>query len=43
MPAYVTLLNYTEQGIKNIKDSPNRLVATRGAIEKSGGKMLSFH
>jgi uncharacterized protein with GYD domain len=25
MPAYILLLSYTEQGIKNIKQSPSRL------------------
>jgi uncharacterized protein with GYD domain len=43
MPIYITLINYTEQGIKNIKDSPVRLDAAREAIEKAGCKILSFH
>jgi uncharacterized protein with GYD domain len=43
MPTYVTLINYTEQGIKNIKESPQRLAAVRQAIEGAGGKLLSFY
>ncbi len=43
MPTYVVLNNYTDQGIKTIKESPNRLNATRKAIEAAGGKVLGFY
>jgi len=43
MPTYIVLNNYTDQGIKAIKDSPNRLDGTRKAIEAAGGKVLGFY
>ena len=43
MATYITLINYTEQGIKNIKESPQRLAAARKAIEAAGGKMIGFY
>ncbi len=43
MPTYITLLKYTQQGIKNIKDSPGRIEAARKAVEEVGGKILSYH
>lgn len=39
MPYYVTLGNWTEQGIRNVKDAPKRIEAARALIEKNGGKM----
>lgn len=38
MPYYIFLVNWTDEGIKNIKDSPKRAAAAREAIEKAGGK-----
>ncbi len=43
MATYISLLKYTQQGIKNIQDSPGRIAAARKAIEAAGGKMLSYH
>ncbi len=43
MPHYITLIRWTAQGIKNVKDSPKRAQAARAAIEKAGGKWLSFY
>ncbi len=43
VPNYISLLKYTQQGIKNIQDSPGRIAAARKAIEAAGGKMLSYH
>ena len=42
MPAYVSLFNFTEQGIRNIKDSPNRAKAVAKAIEGMGGRMIGI-
>ena len=39
MPYYIVLINYTEQGIKSIKDLPQRQAAARQAIERAGGKL----
>ena len=38
MPNYVILANWTDQGIKNVKDSARRSEAFETAIEKAGGK-----
>jgi len=40
MIRYLSLLNYTDQGIRDIKDSPQRANQFRSAIEQAGGKML---
>ena len=34
MPLYITLMNFTDQGIRNIKDSPNRVDADPPAHTK---------
>ena len=36
MATYVVLLNWTEQGIKNFKDSTKRASAARDAMQKAG-------
>jgi len=36
MPTYVTLASFTDQGIRNVKDSPERLQAFRSMAEKLG-------
>ncbi|MCH7984903.1 MAG: GYD domain-containing protein [Chloroflexi bacterium] len=43
MPTYISLLKYTQQGVKDIKNSPGRIEAARKAIEEVGGKLLSYH
>ncbi len=43
MPTYVSLLNYTEQGIKNMKDSPARLKKATEAIRAAGGQLKTFY
>ena len=43
MPTYVTLIRYTEQGVKTFKDLPQRLEDTRKAGEAVGAKLISFH
>ena len=43
MPVYISLANYTQQGISNIKDSPKRLEAVKKAYEAAGGKLLAFY
>ncbi len=43
MPSYVMLGNYTEQGIKNMKDSPARLQAAKDAIQAAGGRMICWY
>ncbi len=43
MLTYVSLINFTEQGIKNIKDSPKRLAATKKTLQQLGGEMKAFY
>ena len=43
MPTYVVLVNWTDQGIRTVKESPRRLDATKKAIEAAGGKILGFY
>ena len=39
MPTYVSLVNWTEQGVKNFRDSVRRGEDYRGLVEKSGGQV----
>jgi len=39
MPLYVTLFNWTEAGIKNIKSLPERIENSIKAAEQFGGKI----
>ena len=43
MPNYVILANWTNQGIKNMKDSVRRAGAFETAIEKAGGKSIGLY
>lgn len=42
MTTYVMLASWTDQGIKNVKDSPRRLDAARNALKEMGGDFKSF-
>jgi uncharacterized protein with GYD domain len=42
MPTYVSLLRYTDQGIRNIKDSPNRLDSAKKAFQAAGGELKQY-
>jgi uncharacterized protein with GYD domain len=37
MATFICQVKWTEQGIKNVKDSPNRLEAARAALKDLGG------
>ncbi|HEV3121374.1 MAG TPA: GYD domain-containing protein [Isosphaeraceae bacterium] len=43
MPTYISLLNWTDQGIKKVKDSPKRLDSTKEALKKLGGDLKAFY
>ena len=43
MPTYITLLKWTDQGIRAIKESPQRLEAAKQAISAAGGRMTAFY
>ncbi len=42
MATYITLLNWTEQGIKNAKGIPERVRAARQAVENMGGRFHNY-
>lgn len=43
MVTYVMLLNWTDQGIKNVKDSPKRLDAVKKLAKDMGGEVKAFY
>jgi uncharacterized protein with GYD domain len=38
MARYITLINFTEHGIKTIKDWDKRIAATRERLDRAGGR-----
>jgi uncharacterized protein with GYD domain len=42
MPAYITLFNWTEQGVRNVKDTAKRTQAAREAWEAAGGRFIGI-
>jgi len=43
MPTYVMLANWTDQGVRNIDESPRRVDAARKNLEEMGGRFLSTY
>jgi uncharacterized protein with GYD domain len=43
MPTYISLCRWTQQGVQNIKESPNRLDAAKKAFAADGLKILNFY
>lgn len=43
MATYISLINYTDQGIRNIKDSPKRLDAAKKVLKDLGGELKAFY
>ena len=43
MPSYILLLNYTDEGMRNIKYLPQHVSAFRQAVEAAGGRVPSIH
>ncbi|MGE5850317.1 MAG: GYD domain-containing protein [Candidatus Methylomirabilota bacterium] len=43
MATYVILINYTDQGIRNIKESPKRLDAAKKMLKGMGGEIKDFY
>ncbi len=43
MPTYITLANFTDQGIRNVKESPDRLGAFKAMAEKVGVSIKSAY
>jgi uncharacterized protein with GYD domain len=42
MATYVILVNYTQQGIQNIKESPARLDAAKSVFKAMGGELKEW-
>ena len=43
MATYISLVNYTEQGIGNIKDAPGRMDAARELLQSLGGELTAVY
>ena len=43
MPTYITMLKYTQLGIKNIKQAPGRLDAAKKAFKAAGAEVRDFY
>ncbi len=43
MATYISLIQFTQQGLAAIKDSPKRLDAARKAFEQAGAKIKEFY
>jgi uncharacterized protein with GYD domain len=43
VPTYISLINFTDQGIRSFKDSPKRAKAFTEMVEQMGGKVNSIH
>lgn len=43
MPTYLTLANFTDQGIRHIRDSPKRAEAFRNMCEKLGARVKDIY
>jgi uncharacterized protein with GYD domain len=40
---YIVLSNWTEQGIKTVRESPRRLDAAKALVEEMGGSIRAFY
>lgn len=43
MPTYISLVKWTDQGIRNVKESPQRLDDFKKAVAAAGGKVTGFY
>ena len=43
MATYIILMNYTNQGIRNIKESPAQIEAGDTALEALGGRLIGAY
>jgi uncharacterized protein with GYD domain len=43
MPAYITLMRYTREGVMKIKEGPARLEKGKEAIKAAGGELKAFY
>jgi uncharacterized protein with GYD domain len=43
MPTYISLINLTEQGVREAKNAPERLQAFESAVKEVGGRLIGFY
>ena len=43
MPTYISLANWTDQGVRNVKDGPKRLDVAKKMIKDIGGELKAFY
>jgi uncharacterized protein with GYD domain len=43
MPTQIILINWTQDGIKSVKESPNRLDAAKAAFKAAGAELKEFY
>lgn len=43
MPSYITLLNWTQKGVENVKDAPKRLDAAKKLYKAAGAEIKAFY
>ncbi len=43
MDTYIMLLDYTDQGIRNTKDAPQRIDAAKALLESMGGRFIAYY
>jgi uncharacterized protein with GYD domain len=43
MPTYISLVNLTEQGIREVKNAPGRLQSFDTAAKEVGGRLVGFY
>ena len=43
MATYVTLVNYTQKGAENMKDSPNRLETAKELFQSMGSEIKAYY
>ena len=39
MPTFITFINWTDQGIRNIKEAPHRAEAAKALLRDMGGEV----
>ena len=43
MATFVTLINFTDQGMRNVKDSPARVESLKALVEAQGGTVKGIY
>ena len=43
MPRYLTLINFTDRGVREVKDSVHRSEGFRSAVQEAGGKVSDLY